>query len=110
MDIMRAIGRALDRMHRGCTQALCRHDYKFAFGKGHTRLRCAKCDRETEGWDLGAMDLKPPVMKFAGDPERHRIFRVDANSAGLTKYEVMGSPTATTLVREESYAETHWSN
>ena len=31
-----------------------KHDGLLVFGKGEIFLRCANCQRRTEGWDLGA--------------------------------------------------------
>lgn len=39
-------------------------------GPGEIYLRCPDCQRRTAGWQLGP----PPMLRFAGDPDRHRMW------------------------------------
>ena len=38
--------------------------------QGGMRLRCACCNRVSEGW---ALDRPAPRQRFAGDPKRHQL-------------------------------------
>jgi len=70
-DLAIAFGRTLDRMYLRCRQMFCFHQYHWVFENRHTFLRCTKCLQETIGWDI--RDIKPPTMRYLGDPERFRI-------------------------------------